>query len=237
MNSFWIIAFIFLLVIWVLFEHLRIAPKWVFGILLALLMLVYLQMREVKYPESVYLALVGLVILSLIWRRKELVIVHENYTDLAGMKTGTSTKKTSPEPVKETAEDKFENAVKTEKLDFSAPKQQTESTLGVEDIVAMGDESEDEAEQKKKRKGKPLAKFSPDEAQRATFQLIDTVEQLKTTMETMEPVLRQGASVLSMFDKMKMPALDDIQLPDIAAAPGPADFESMLKVLEKSVKQ
>lgn len=238
-NYFWICAVIFLLVIWVLFESLQLAPKWLFGLLLALTFLVYLQMREVKYPETVYLALIGAVILSLIWRRREL-IVQENYTDVMAIKTGTvvesEAKKEKTElPKKKTKEQEFEEAVKIEKRDFSEPKKQTETTLGIEDIVTIGDDSDSEEVQKKKTKGKSVKEFTPDEAQRATYQLIDTVEQLKTTMETMEPVLKQGASVLNMFEKMKMPALDDLNLPEIPNMEGPANFESMLKVLEKSV--
>ena len=195
------------------------------SILLVLLVLSYLQVRDVKYPEPIYITLICIVLLSFIWNHRddELIIIQEDYSDLVGIKTGSEKNK------------QFENAIKNERIDFSEPKMQTDTTLGIEDVALLGDESEDEEIQKKKRTGKSAKEFSPDEAQRATFQLIDTVEQLKTTMETMEPVLRQGASVLGMFERMKMPALSELNIPNVPSVNGPADFESMLKVLEKSV--
>lgn len=225
MNIFWICAIVFLLILWIIFESLKLAPKWMVSILLVLLVLSYLQVRDVKYPEPIYITLICIVLLSFIWNHRddELIIIQEDYSDLVGIKTGSEKNK------------QFENAIKNERIDFSEPKMQTDTTLGIEDVALLGDESEDEEIQKKKRTGKSAKEFSPDEAQRATFQLIDTVEQLKTTMETMEPVLRQGASVLGMFERMKMPALSELNIPNVPSVNGPADFESMLKVLEKSV--
>lgn len=50
----------------------------------------------------------------------------------------------------------------------------------------------------------PLDKYTPAQAQRATFQLIDTVQQLKDTMENLTPVLKEGKQVMSMFEQMNL---------------------------------
>ncbi len=47
-------------------------------------------------------------------------------------------------------------------------------------------------------------KFTPAEAQRETFRLIDTVKQLDDTIKSLGPTLSQGKEIMNMFDKIKI---------------------------------
>jgi len=53
------------------------------------------------------------------------------------------------------------------------------------------------------RVGKKLSDYTPAEAQRATFRLIDTTQQLKDTVEEMTPAIKNGMQLLQMMKKFK----------------------------------
>jgi len=54
------------------------------------------------------------------------------------------------------------------------------------------------------RKKKPLKEYKPFEAQKETFELINTVKQLKETVATLAPILKQGKSILSSLEALKV---------------------------------
>jgi antitoxin (DNA-binding transcriptional repressor) of toxin-antitoxin stability system len=56
---------------------------------------------------------------------------------------------------------------------------------------------------------KPIDKYTPAEAQRETYRLIDTVRQLETTVKNLTPTLTEGKRVLEAFEKMN---LDEIKI-------------------------
>jgi hypothetical protein len=69
-------------------------------------------------------------------------------------------------------------------------------------------EGEDDEETMTKH-NKPIDKYTPAEAQRETYRLIDTVRQLETTVKNLTPTLTEGKRVLEAFEKMN---LDEIKL-------------------------
>jgi hypothetical protein len=51
--------------------------------------------------------------------------------------------------------------------------------------------------------GKKLSEYSPAEAQKATYQLINTTDQLKQTVEGLLPAIENGKKLLDMMEKFK----------------------------------
>ena len=47
-------------------------------------------------------------------------------------------------------------------------------------------------------------KYTPSQAQRETFRLIDTVKQLDTTLKDMGPTLSEGKKIINMFQKLNL---------------------------------
>lgn len=56
---------------------------------------------------------------------------------------------------------------------------------------------------KKESPNKDMASYTPAEAQRTTYHLIDTVQQLKTTMQEMMPLMKAGNHLLEFNKKIK----------------------------------
>lgn len=53
----------------------------------------------------------------------------------------------------------------------------------------------------------PAEKVTPAQAQRQTYQLIDTVKQLKETMESMMPLLTSGKQIMDMYKSLDIPEM------------------------------
>ncbi len=51
--------------------------------------------------------------------------------------------------------------------------------------------------------GKKISEYSPAEAQKATYQLINTTDQLKQTVEGLLPAIENGKKLLDMMEKFK----------------------------------
>lgn len=84
-------------------------------------------------------------------------------------------------------------------------------------VPGLDDDSEDEGERVKRLGKKPTYAYTPDEAQRATYNLISTVKELQTTMQSLGPVLRESKSVLDMMKDMEVPDMGDLdKLKDVA---------------------
>lgn len=58
--------------------------------------------------------------------------------------------------------------------------------------------------EKKELKNKKIDDYKPHEAQKETFELISTVKQLKDTVQTLAPLLKQGKSILSSLEVLKV---------------------------------
>ena len=56
---------------------------------------------------------------------------------------------------------------------------------------------------KKESPNKDMSSYTPAEAQRTTYHLIDTVQQLKTTMQEMMPLMKAGTHLLEFNKKIK----------------------------------
>jgi hypothetical protein len=54
---------------------------------------------------------------------------------------------------------------------------------------------------------KKMDEYTPAQAQKATYRLIDTVKQLKETMESMGPTLKAGKSLIDLYKGMSMDKL------------------------------
>ena len=53
-------------------------------------------------------------------------------------------------------------------------------------------------------KNKDVDEYTPREAQKETFQLINTVKQLKDTVTELAPILKEGKTILSSLGALKI---------------------------------
>ena len=53
-------------------------------------------------------------------------------------------------------------------------------------------------------KGKKIKDYTPQQAQKETFKLIDTVKQLNHTIQALGPTLKEGKAILSSFESLKI---------------------------------
>jgi hypothetical protein len=67
---------------------------------------------------------------------------------------------------------------------------------GEDDVVTMS------------RHNKPIKQYTPAEAQRETYNLIDTVKQLELTVKNITPTLTEGKRVLEAFEKMDLDKME-----------------------------
>jgi len=72
------------------------------------------------------------------------------------------------------------------------------------DRIRNGNDSDDEGSmsQKKRTGEKKVSMMTPAEAQRETFKLINTVQQLEQTMQAMSPTIEQGKQIIGMLGSL-----------------------------------
>ena len=79
-------------------------------------------------------------------------------------------------------------------------------TLNIADMdrIRDGHDSDEEGTmtQKKKTHEKQISIMTPAEAQRETFKLINTVQQLEQTMQAMSPTIEQGKQIINMLGSL-----------------------------------
>lgn len=78
----------------------------------------------------------------------------------------------------------------------------------IEDDDSLSDiDGEDDVETMS-RHNKPIKQYTPAEAQRETYNLIDTVKQLELTVKNITPTLTEGKRVLEAFEKMDLDKME-----------------------------
>lgn len=75
-----------------------------------------------------------------------------------------------------------------------------EENIKLIDFDLPSDDEDDKLEDINKKKN--LDDYSPAEAQRETYRMIDTVKQLRTTVESLAPTLKEGKKILEAFKKL-----------------------------------
>lgn len=85
-------------------------------------------------------------------------------------------------------------------------KEFNETTPKDIEMVEEGYSSDDEEGviEKMQTQSKPIENMTLAEAQRSSHQLIDTIEQLNTTMKVMSPTIEQGKELLEMINTIKL---------------------------------
>lgn len=84
--------------------------------------------------------------------------------------------------------------------DIEEENKKVSKTKTLDDLQELLDKARDEGDLKV---GKNIKEYTPAEAQKATFRLINTTQQLKDTMEEMTPAIKNGMQLLSMMKQFK----------------------------------
>jgi hypothetical protein len=71
-------------------------------------------------------------------------------------------------------------------------------------LINLDPASDSEDEDKELNKDKKIEDYSPADAQKETYRMIDTVKQLKTTVETLAPTIKEGRKILEAFKKLDL---------------------------------
>lgn len=216
----WICVVAILFVFWWLFMSIG-APWWILSLTITLGVLAWLQTHESTRLERYNAFLLIIIVLFTLYYRSFQVKknLQENYTNGPNMnKPEEPNVKTSDlEAQIADLEEKLKNAThhKEAKPNKVASQVLTQFLSTTSDSArprpSMGniDENDILATLKKDEKTLPaegvsLDKYTPAQAQRATYQLVNTVQQLKETMENLGPVLKEGKNVMSMFEQMDL---------------------------------
>ena len=94
-------------------------------------------------------------------------------------------------------DDKEDDEEKDEEKDDKKDKKQTVEEM-IDELDKIKKEDIDDDDNKEKTEVKNLAELKPYEAQRETYQLIETVKNLKDTMSQLQPALKEAKSILHL---------------------------------------
>ncbi len=103
----------------------------------------------------------------------------------------------------------FDSLQKIEKDYKKVNKDHDELTKDSLKLINLDPASDDEDEVVEKNKNKNIDDYNPAVAQRETYRMIDTVKQLKTTVESLAPTIKEGRKILETFKKL------DINIKDV----------------------
>ena len=87
-----------------------------------------------------------------------------------------------------------------DKSEIETETRKVESSKTLEELEELLNKAKKEGALKL---GKKVSEYTPAEAQRATYQLINTTEQLQTTIKEMTPAIENGQKLLKMMEKFK----------------------------------
>jgi hypothetical protein len=89
------------------------------------------------------------------------------------------------------------------------------NAISIDDLVkqidtddTLSDIDAEDAPSKVNTYNKPVDTYTPAEAQRETYRLIDTVKQLELTVKNLTPTLTEGKRVLDAFEKMNLDKME-----------------------------
>lgn len=216
----WICVVAIIFVFWWLFTTIN-APWWILSLTITLGVLAWLQTHESTRMERYNAFLIILIVMSTLYYRSFQIkkSLQENYANGPNMSEPSAPNMKTNELEAQIAdlEEKLKNAthhkeVKPNKVASQVLSQFLSTTSeSSRPRPSMGniDESDVMMTLKKDEKTLPtddtsFDKYTPAQAQRATYQLVNTVQQLKETMENLGPVLKEGKNVMSMFEKMDL---------------------------------
>lgn len=208
----WICIVILLLVLLIVFTYLRF-PWWIVGSVLGLGILSWFETHETNQLERCYLFLLFLIITMYYYQMNK--TRQENYvdgpniqqpkkpnieiSDLTNQIQLLEKKLSNANP---TPQQSDESNILSKFLASSTLSRPSPSMGDIQNVDLHGTIQKNEEEVVDPKK--PIQQYSPAEAQRATFHLIDTVSQLKETMTSLSPVLKQGAEVMKLFQTMNL---------------------------------
>lgn len=80
------------------------------------------------------------------------------------------------------------------------------NTLTADDILHLEKDEDDDEQYKKnpKPKTKNIDDYKPHEAQRETYRMINTVKQLKDTIDSLTPTIKSGQHILKMLEQFQL---------------------------------
>lgn len=218
----WITIVSILFVFWWLFTMIQ-APWWIISIVIALGVLTWLQTHESTPIERYYLLLLLVVVMSTLYHRHQHILprggmVKEGYANgpdmsrpkepnmkvsdlesqIQDLEAKLATASHHPETQNKTQSALLSQFLSTSSKD-SAPRKGASGIQSSDLASTIGKD-----EKKLPSDDAPLDQYTPAQAQRATFQLVNTVQQLKETMENLGPVLKEGQQVMTMFEDMNL---------------------------------
>lgn len=103
----------------------------------------------------------------------------------------------------------YENFDSLQKIKKDYKKENKDSDELSKDSIKLinldpASDSEDEDKEKKLNENKKIEDYGPADAQKETYRMIDTVKQLKTTVESLAPTIKEGRKILEAFKKLDL---------------------------------
>jgi hypothetical protein len=233
------------------------APWWIISLTCAIGILAWLQTHETSHTERYYAFLLVIVVISTLYHKYVGVQkIHEGYANGPTMedpsapnmnvneltaqikdledKLAKSSHHQGPAPDTTVSSDILSQFLTTSSASTgnmssggSIKEQDLSVTLGKDEKTLPRDDT-------------PMDNYSPAQAQRATYQLVNTVQQLKETMENLGPVLKEGKHVMSMFENLNlgdtMKQLDNMSKMGDMKEDQMNDFMKMMQTTDKKTE-
>jgi len=241
----WISIVCVIFIFWWLFTTVN-APWWIISLTIALGVLAWLQTHESSRVERYYTVLLVIVVISTLYHRSFGVkrTLQEGYTNGPNINDpkAPNMKVSDLEAQIANLENQLKNSSHHETKPDEVSSQILKQFLSTPETVSRpsvgnieeGDLSATLGKDEKKMPGEnvSLDKYTPAQAQRATYQLVDTVQQLKETMTNLGPILKEGKQVMSMFENMN---LGDTmkQLEKLGDGDSSQQMEDFMKMMKK----
>ncbi|MCJ7637646.1 MAG: hypothetical protein MUO21_09180 [Nitrososphaeraceae archaeon] len=155
--------------------------------------------------NSIYVSFTGVLLLSLLslCGEKYESFDEEKITedDLINEKTLNVASTSNTKDVNEINENlDLDKLLLKNNIDIEEENKKIEGTKTLDDLQSLLDKARTEGILKS---GKKTSEYTPAEAQRATYNLIDATQQLNDTIEQMGPTLKSGMKIMEMMNKFK----------------------------------
>ncbi len=100
----------------------------------------------------------------------------------------------------------LEDIINTKNKKNETDDEEHVNTLTSEDIlhIEKDDDDDDQYSKNSKKKVKETDNYKPHEAQRETYRIINTVKQLKDTIDSLTPTIKSGQHILKMLEKFQL---------------------------------
>ncbi len=147
---------------------------------------------------SVIVSVVGTILLSFLTKnRTEYFDVEPAGDDAEGEVKITGKEETKDSDETEFDEDDLDKILSQDKKDNSKEQDPLKDVEGLEHLQKLLNMAKKDSPYSKDKND-----YTPAQAQRETFRLIDTLKQLKETMTDMMPMVKAGTSLIEVYKKM-----------------------------------